>query len=158
MQVEEFFDRHGGKTILFGRFSGSSRALAPFIAGASRMPFAALPPLRHHRRRPVGDHVLRARLRLLAELRPRRIDVSRARGRLRASSRVAFGVVVAVRRARPRGAGPPRAFPHAARQTEAQAARAPSRAAGAAPARCSAPAPRAAALGWQREPGDRGLE
>ena len=37
-QVERYFARHGGKTILFGRFIGSVRALAPFVAGASRMP------------------------------------------------------------------------------------------------------------------------
>ena len=37
-QVDRYFTRHGGKTILFGRFIGWVRALAPFIAGASRMP------------------------------------------------------------------------------------------------------------------------
>jgi len=37
-QVERYFSKHGGKTILFGRFIGWVRALAPFIAGASRMP------------------------------------------------------------------------------------------------------------------------
>jgi len=37
-QVERYFANHGGKTILFGRFIGWVRALAPFIAGASRMP------------------------------------------------------------------------------------------------------------------------
>jgi len=37
-QVEEFFERHGGKTILLGRFLGLVRALAPFIAGSSRVP------------------------------------------------------------------------------------------------------------------------
>lgn len=36
-QVERFFDAHGGKTIIVGRFVGLVRALAPFIAGASRM-------------------------------------------------------------------------------------------------------------------------
>jgi len=34
-QVEGYFDRHGGKTILIGRFIGLVRALAPFIAGSS---------------------------------------------------------------------------------------------------------------------------
>ncbi|MFL5820293.1 MAG: bifunctional DedA family/phosphatase PAP2 family protein [Solirubrobacteraceae bacterium] len=43
-QVEGFFDRHGGKTILFGRFIGLVRAMAPFIAGASRMPFGRFIP------------------------------------------------------------------------------------------------------------------
>ena len=37
-QVERYFARHGGKTIVFGRFIGAVRALAPFVAGASGMP------------------------------------------------------------------------------------------------------------------------
>jgi membrane protein DedA with SNARE-associated domain len=37
-QVESFLGRHGGKTIVIGRFIGLVRALAPFIAGSSRMP------------------------------------------------------------------------------------------------------------------------
>jgi undecaprenyl-diphosphatase len=37
-QVESFLRRHGGKTILVGRFIGPVRALAPFVAGSSRMP------------------------------------------------------------------------------------------------------------------------
>jgi membrane protein DedA with SNARE-associated domain len=37
-QVETFLARHGGKTILVGRFIGLVRALAPFVAGSSRMP------------------------------------------------------------------------------------------------------------------------
>jgi membrane protein DedA with SNARE-associated domain/membrane-associated phospholipid phosphatase len=36
-KVEGFFARHGGPTILIGRFIGLVRALAPFIAGASKM-------------------------------------------------------------------------------------------------------------------------
>jgi membrane protein DedA with SNARE-associated domain/membrane-associated phospholipid phosphatase len=43
-QVEGFFERHGGKTILFGRFIGLVRAMAPFIAGASRMRFRRFIP------------------------------------------------------------------------------------------------------------------
>ena len=38
-QVESFFSRHGGKTILLGRFVGFVRAFAPFIAGSSGMRF-----------------------------------------------------------------------------------------------------------------------
>jgi membrane protein DedA with SNARE-associated domain/membrane-associated phospholipid phosphatase len=34
-QVEGYFERHGGKTILIGRFIGLVRALAPFVAGSS---------------------------------------------------------------------------------------------------------------------------
>jgi len=33
--VERFFDRHGGKAILVGRFIGLVRAIAPFLAGSS---------------------------------------------------------------------------------------------------------------------------
>ena len=35
--VEAFFDRHGPKAILVGRFIGIVRAVAPFLAGASGM-------------------------------------------------------------------------------------------------------------------------
>jgi undecaprenyl-diphosphatase len=35
--VEKFFDKHGGKAILIGRFVGLVRAIAPFLAGSSRM-------------------------------------------------------------------------------------------------------------------------
>ena len=37
-QVEVFLRRHGGKTIIVGRFIGVVRSLAPFVAGSSRMP------------------------------------------------------------------------------------------------------------------------
>jgi undecaprenyl-diphosphatase len=37
-QVETFLQRHGGKTIIVGRFIGLVRAVAPFVAGSSRMP------------------------------------------------------------------------------------------------------------------------
>ncbi|HEU0025352.1 MAG TPA: VTT domain-containing protein [Thermoleophilaceae bacterium] len=43
-QVEGYFHRHGGKTILIGRFIGLVRALAPFIAGASAMPYGRFIP------------------------------------------------------------------------------------------------------------------
>ena len=42
--VEDFFDRRGGITILIGRFIGLVRAIAPFIAGASRMPLRKFLP------------------------------------------------------------------------------------------------------------------
>ena len=44
MQVERYFARHGGKTILIGRFIGLVRALAPFIAGSSGMRYRAFVP------------------------------------------------------------------------------------------------------------------
>jgi membrane protein DedA with SNARE-associated domain len=43
-QVEAYFARHGGKTILIGRFIGLVRALAPFIAGSSGMAYRAMAP------------------------------------------------------------------------------------------------------------------
>jgi membrane protein DedA with SNARE-associated domain/membrane-associated phospholipid phosphatase len=43
-QVEGYFHRHGGKTILIGRFIGLVRALAPFIAGSSRVPYRRFIP------------------------------------------------------------------------------------------------------------------
>jgi membrane protein DedA with SNARE-associated domain/membrane-associated phospholipid phosphatase len=43
-QVEGFFDRHGGKAILIGRFVGLVRAVAPFMAGSSGMPLRRFLP------------------------------------------------------------------------------------------------------------------
>ena len=43
-QVEAFFEQRGGMTILIGRFIGLVRALAPFVAGASRMPLRKFLP------------------------------------------------------------------------------------------------------------------
>ena len=43
-QVDGYFDRHGGKTILIGRFIGLVRALAPFIAGSSKLPYRGFAP------------------------------------------------------------------------------------------------------------------
>jgi len=42
--VEDFFERRGGTTILVGRFIGLVRAIAPFVAGASRMPLRKFLP------------------------------------------------------------------------------------------------------------------
>jgi len=38
-KAEAFFRRHGPKAVFFGRFIGFARALVPFVAGASRMPW-----------------------------------------------------------------------------------------------------------------------
>lgn len=43
-RVDAFFRRHGGKTVFLGRFIGFLRALAPFVAGSSRMPYRAFLP------------------------------------------------------------------------------------------------------------------
>jgi len=38
-KVDKYFEHHGGKTVFWGRFIGFLRALAPFVAGMSRMPY-----------------------------------------------------------------------------------------------------------------------
>lgn len=38
-RVEGIFDRHGGKAIILGRFIGFARAVTPFLAGSSHLPF-----------------------------------------------------------------------------------------------------------------------
>jgi len=43
-KIEGFFDRFGGSAILLGRFVGLIRAFAPFIAGASKLPFRRFLP------------------------------------------------------------------------------------------------------------------
>jgi membrane protein DedA with SNARE-associated domain len=43
-RVEDFFARHGAKAILIGRFVGIVRAVAPFLAGASRLRLRAFLP------------------------------------------------------------------------------------------------------------------
>jgi membrane-associated protein len=43
-RVERFFDRHGPKAILIGRFVGIVRAVAPFLAGASGLRLRAFLP------------------------------------------------------------------------------------------------------------------
>jgi membrane protein DedA with SNARE-associated domain len=44
VRVDTFFDRHGAKAILVGRFIGIVRAVAPFLAGASGMRVRAFLP------------------------------------------------------------------------------------------------------------------
>ena len=43
-KVESYFERHGGKTILVGRFIGLVRALSPFVAGSSGLAFGRFIP------------------------------------------------------------------------------------------------------------------
>jgi membrane-associated protein len=38
-QTKAFFDRHGGKAVIFSRFMPIIRTIAPFVAGVGRMPF-----------------------------------------------------------------------------------------------------------------------
>jgi membrane-associated protein len=39
-QSHEFFEKHGGKAIIFSRFLPIFRTIAPFVAGVAKMPFA----------------------------------------------------------------------------------------------------------------------
>ena len=92
-QVEDYFGRHGGKTIFIGRFISLVRAFAPFIAGSSGMRYRAFVPYSIlgsglWAARPHPDRLL-----LLAQhrhrrqvRRPRRLpagDADRRRGRRR---------------------------------------------------------------------------
>src|SRR4051794_24661275 len=43
-KVEDYFDRHGGKTIIVGRWVGLVRPLMPFTAGTSGMPYRRFLP------------------------------------------------------------------------------------------------------------------
>jgi undecaprenyl-diphosphatase len=43
-QIDDYFSRHGGKTIFIGRFVGFVRAFAPFVAGSSGMRYRAFVP------------------------------------------------------------------------------------------------------------------
>ena len=38
-QSHEFFEKHGGKAIIFSRFLPIFRTIAPFVAGIAKMPF-----------------------------------------------------------------------------------------------------------------------
>ena len=38
-QTKAFFDKHGGKAVIFSRFMPIVRTVAPFVAGVGRMPF-----------------------------------------------------------------------------------------------------------------------
>ena len=44
VRVEQFYDRHGAKAILIGRFIGLVRAVSPFLAGASGLRTRAFLP------------------------------------------------------------------------------------------------------------------
>ena len=96
-RVEGFFDRHGGKAILIGRFIGLVRAVAPFLAGASGMRLRAFLPWSLLGHRGVGDDLHARRLRLPRLVRDGReapsrhgaLALGRARGRRPARARPA---------------------------------------------------------------------
>jgi len=39
LKTKDFFDKHGGKAVIFSRFMPIIRTIAPFVAGVGRMPF-----------------------------------------------------------------------------------------------------------------------
>lgn len=43
-KVETYFEKHGGKTVVIGRFIGLVRAIAPFVAGSSGMRYGQFLP------------------------------------------------------------------------------------------------------------------
>jgi membrane protein DedA with SNARE-associated domain len=43
-RIDDFFDRHGSKAVLLGRWTGFLRATLPFVAGSSGMPLRRLLP------------------------------------------------------------------------------------------------------------------
>lgn len=43
-RVERFFERYGGRAVFLGHFVGIVRAVAPFLAGASRLPLRRFVP------------------------------------------------------------------------------------------------------------------
>ncbi len=90
--VEDFFERRGGLTILIGRFIGLVRALAPFVAGASRMPYTRFLPYDV-----VGSGAWAATFVLLGYFSWRNIDKAAAiasRGTLAIGATVALGVAL----------------------------------------------------------------
>jgi membrane-associated protein len=41
-QTEKYFEKHGGKTVIFARFVPIVRTFTPFVSGMGAMPFGAL--------------------------------------------------------------------------------------------------------------------
>lgn len=87
-KVEDYFDHHGGKTIVVGRFLGFVRPLAPFIAGSSRMRYRTFLPYSF-----IGTGIWGATFSLLGYIFWRSFDrVSKIAGQ----ATVALGAVVVV--------------------------------------------------------------
>ena len=87
-QVEDYFSRHGGKTILVGRFIGLVRALAPFIAGSSGMRYRDFLPYSV-----LGTGLWAAAFSLLGYVLAENLDAAE---RLASRGLFAFGTVIAV--------------------------------------------------------------
>ncbi len=95
-QVEGFFDRHGGKAILIGRFVGLVRAIAPFLAGSSGCRSGASCPTTSSAPGLWGTTFVLLGYVFWQQLRPgRRLRRARARSRSARSSSLVVGIVVA---------------------------------------------------------------
>jgi undecaprenyl-diphosphatase len=91
-QVEGYFERHGGKTILIGRFIGLVRALAPFVAGSSGMEYRAFVPYSI-----LGTGLWAATFTLLGYFAARSLDqVEKLAGRGTLLFGITVGLIVAI--------------------------------------------------------------
>ena len=91
-RVERYFDRHGGKTILIGRFIGLVRALAPFAAGSSGMRYGYYLPFSV-----LGTGLWAAAFGLIGYLAAQSLDAAaEAAGRGTFFFGIAVGVIVGI--------------------------------------------------------------
>ena len=91
-RVERYFARHGGKTILIGRFIGLVRALAPFAAGSSGMRYGYYLPFSV-----LGTGLWAAAFGLIGYLAAQSLDAAaEAAGRGTLFFGIAVGVIVGI--------------------------------------------------------------
>ena len=91
-RVERYFSRHGGKTIVIGRFIGLVRALAPFAAGSSGMRYGYYLPFSV-----LGTGLWAATFGLIGYLAAQSLDAAaEAAGRGTLLFGIAVGVIVAI--------------------------------------------------------------
>jgi membrane protein DedA with SNARE-associated domain/membrane-associated phospholipid phosphatase len=91
-RVEEYFSRHGGKTIVIGRFIGLVRALAPFVAGSSGMRYTYYLPFSV-----LGTGLWAVVFALVGYFASQSLDAAaRAAGRGTLVFGIAVGVIVAI--------------------------------------------------------------
>jgi membrane protein DedA with SNARE-associated domain/membrane-associated phospholipid phosphatase len=91
-RVEDYFSRHGGKTIVIGRFIGLVRALAPFVAGSSGMRYTYYLPFSV-----LGTGLWAVAFALVGYFASQSLDAAaRAAGRGTLVFGIAVGVIVAI--------------------------------------------------------------